>query len=161
MDILSHLKRPEGATASKRRVGRGVGSGLGKTAGKGQKGQRARTGGKGKVGFEGGQMPLQRRVPKRGFRNTRALRVAEVTLSALRRFADGTDVTVELLRAGRLVRGAFDRIKVLGTGDLDRKLTVHAHAFTPGALAKIEQAGGKVVVLKTGRPANGEEPAAS
>ena len=147
MGILSNLQPPPGGIKRKVRVGRGPGSGLGKTCGKGQKGQRSRSGTGGKVGFEGGQMPLQRRVPKRGFRNPFTVRVAEVTVRALERFADGTEVGIDLMRAHGLVKGRFDRVKVIGTGELSRRLIVEAHGFTAGATTKIEQVGGRVVLL--------------
>jgi len=147
MGVLSNLKSPPGAVKRKVRVGRGPGSGIGKTCGHGQKGQRARSGHGGKVGFEGGQMPLQRRLPKRGFRNPFTVAVVEVTVRQLERFADGTEVSIELLRQQGLVKGRFDRVKVLGTGELSKRLIVHAHGFTAGATAKIEQVGGRTVVL--------------
>ena len=147
-DILSRLSPPKGAVTSERRIGRGVGSGLGKTAGRGQKGQKARSKGNiNKLHFQGGQTPMQRRLPKRGFRNpfptdTQALNVGE-----LERFAAGTKVDEKALREARLVRGAATRIKILGDGELTKKLTVSAHAFSKTALAKIEKAGGQAVVL--------------
>ena len=148
MDILSKLQAPEGATTKKLRVGRGVGSGLGKTAGRGQKGQKARSKGNiNKKHFQGGQTPLQRRLPKRGFRNPLADVVVSVNVGALEVFTDGVEVNAAELKAKRLVRGRFDVLKVLGDGELTRKLTVHAHRFSKGAVAKIEQAGGKAVTL--------------
>ena len=148
MDILSKLQAPEGANTSRLRVGRGVGSGLGKTAGRGQKGQKARSKGNiNKKHFQGGQTPMQRRLPKRGFRNPLADVVVNVNVSALEAFADGAEVNAVTLKAARLVRGRFDQLKILGEGELTKKLTVHAHQFSKGALAKIEKAGGKAVVL--------------
>lgn len=148
MDILSKLQAPEGAVTKKLRVGRGVGSGLGKTAGRGQKGQKARSKGNiNKKHFQGGQTPMQRRLPKRGFRNPLADIVANVNISELEVFADGTEVNAAELKAKRLVRGRFDVLKVLGDGELTKKLTVHAHRFSKVAVAKIEKAGGKAVVL--------------
>jgi large subunit ribosomal protein L15 len=147
-DILSRLSPPKGAVTSPRRIGRGVGSGLGKTAGRGQKGQKARSKGNiNKLHFQGGQTPMQRRLPKRGFRNpfptdTQALNVGE-----LERFAAGSQVDEKALREARLVRGAVARIKILGDGELTKKLTVTAHAFSKAALSKIEKAGGQAVVL--------------
>jgi large subunit ribosomal protein L15 len=110
--------------------------------------------------FEGGQMPLQRRVPKRGFKNPTRARVANVDVSALEVFADGTEVSVELLREQGLIKGRFDRLKVLGSGPLTKKLTVHAHGFSKGAAAKIAAAGGSVVVMEQ-RPAGDEAKATS
>ncbi len=146
--ILSRLSPPRGAVRRKKRKGRGPGSGLGKTAGKGQKGQKARHPGNfGRVGFEGGQMPLMRRLPKVGFRNEFARRVAEVNLRDLARFEAGSIVGPEELRAAGLVKGRYEAIKVLGSGEIAVALTVRAHGFSKGARAKIEQAGGKAEVL--------------
>ncbi len=146
--VLSRLAPPSGAVRRKKRKGRGPGSGLGKTAGKGQKGQKARKPGKfHRLGFEGGQMPLVRRLPKVGFRNEFARRVAEVNVRDLARFEAGTTVGPEELREAGLVKGRYDAIKVLGNGELPHALTVRAHAFSKGARAKIEQAGGKAEVL--------------
>src|SRR5580658_1099336 len=148
MDILSKLQAPEGANTKRLRVGRGVGSGLGKTAGRGQKGQKARSKGNiNKKHFQGGQTPIQRRLPKRGFRNPLADKVANVNVGDLEAFADGAEVNAVTLKAARLVRGRYDVLKVLGEGDLTKKLTVHAHRFSKGAVSKIEKAGGKVVVI--------------
>ncbi len=148
MDILSKLQAPEGATTTRRRIGRGPGSGLGKTAGRGQKGQKARSKGNiNKKHFQGGQTPMQRRLPKRGFRNPLADVVANVNIGDLEVFADGAEVNATTLKAARLVRGRYDVLKVLGEGVLTKKLTVHAHRFSKGAIAKIEKAGGKVVVI--------------
>jgi large subunit ribosomal protein L15 len=148
MDILSKLQAPEGAVTKKLRVGRGVGSGLGKTAGRGQKGQKARSKGNiNKKHFQGGQTPIQRRLPKRGFRNPLADVVANVNVGALEVFADGAEVNAESLREKRLLQGRFDRLKILGAGDLTKKLTITAHGFSKGAIAKIEKAGGKAVQL--------------
>lgn len=149
MDILSKLQAPEGSTKERTRVGRGTGSGLGKTGGRGQKGQKARSKGNiNKLHFQGGQTPIQRRLPKRGFRNPLADKVISINVGDLdRKFADGADVNAESLRAARLVPGQFDQIKVLGDGELTKKLTVTAHRFSKSATAKIEKAGGKAVVL--------------
>jgi large subunit ribosomal protein L15 len=148
MDILSKLQAPEGAVTKKLRVGRGVGSGLGKTAGRGQKGQKARAGGNiNKKHFQGGQTPIQRRLPKRGFRNPLADIVASLNVGDLEIFENGTEVHIDALRKKRLVRGRFDALKILGDGELTKKLTVTAHRFSKGAIAKIEKAGGKVVVI--------------
>jgi large subunit ribosomal protein L15 len=146
-DTLSHLAKPAGSTRPKTRPGRGVGSGLGKTAGRGQKGQYARSRGF-KPHFEGGQTPIQRRLPKRGFRNPFASIVAEVNVGDLEGFAAGTAVDVKTLIARGLVKGRFDRIKVLGEGDLTKAVTVSAHAFSKVAAEKIQRAGGKVVLLR-------------
>ncbi len=148
MDILSKLQAPEGANTKRLRVGRGVGSGLGKTAGRGQKGQKARSKGNiNKKHFQGGQTPIQRRLPKRGFRNPLADKVANVNVGDLEVFADGAEVNATTLKASRLVRGRYDVLKVLGEGELTKKLTVYAHRFSKGAVSKIESAGGKVVVI--------------
>jgi large subunit ribosomal protein L15 len=148
MDILSKLRAPEGATTERLRVGRGVGSGLGKTAGRGQKGQKARSKGNiNKKHFQGGQTPMQRRLPKRGFRNPLADKVANINVGDLEIFSDGAEVNATTLKAARLVRGRYDVLKVLGEGELTRKLVVHAHRFSKGAVAKIEKAGGKAVVI--------------
>ena len=148
MDILSKLQAPQGAVKDKLRVGRGVGSGLGKTSGRGQKGQKARSKGNiNKKHFQGGQTPMQRRLPKRGFRNPLADVVANVNVGDLEVFSDGAEVNATTLKASRLVRGRYDLLKVLGQGDLTKKLTVHAHRFSKGAIEKIEKAGGKAVVI--------------
>ncbi|WP_437674304.1 50S ribosomal protein L15 [Sorangium sp. So ce131] len=148
MDILSKLQAPEGAVTKRLRVGRGVGSGVGKTAGRGQKGQKARAGGNiNKKHFQGGQTPIQRRLPKRGFRNPLADVVVNVNVGDLEAFDDGAQVDVTSLRESRLVQGRFDVLKVLGSGELTKKLTVTAHRFSKGAIEKIEKAGGKAVVL--------------
>ncbi len=145
--ILSRLRAPEGAVKRKKRKGRGPGSGLGKTAGKGQKGQKARhPGGFSKMAFEGGQSPIQRRLPKVGFVNLFSRNIATVNVGDLAEFKAGTTIDAAKLREHRLVRGRFDALKVLGTGDLKAALTVHAHSFSESAKAKIEKAGGKVVV---------------
>ena len=148
MDILSKLQAPEGANTERRRVGRGVGSGLGKTSARGQKGQKARSKGNiNKKHFQGGQTPMQRRLPKRGFRNPLAAVVANINIGDLEAFADGAEVNAITLKAARLVRGRYDVLKVLGQGELTKKLTVHAHRFSKGAAAKIEKAGGTIVVI--------------
>src|SRR3954470_4845264 len=126
-DILSKLSPPEGAVTKERRIGRGVGSGLGKTAGRGQKGQKARSKGNiNKKHFQGGQTPMQRRLPKRGFRNPLADVVVNVNVGALEMFDDGAEVSAASLKDSRLIRGRFDQLKVLGEGELTKKLTVHA-----------------------------------
>jgi len=156
-DILSKLKPPAGAKRGKFRVGRGPGSGNGKTCGRGQNGQGSRSGSGGRLYFEGGQMPLQRRVPKRGFHNLHAVVVVNVNVGQLDAFDAGTEVTVELLMERGLINGRFDRLKVLGNGELTKKLTVKAHGFSAGATAKIEAAGGKAeVVSRKAAPAASE-----
>lgn len=161
MDILSKLQAPEGSNTERRRVGRGVGSGLGKTSARGQKGQKARSKGNiNKKHFQGGQTPMQRRLPKRGFRNPLADVVANINVSELEAFADGAEVNAASLKAARLVRGRYDVLKVLGHGELTKKLTVHAHRFSKAAIAKIEKAGGKVVVIAP-PAAQSKAPAAS
>lgn len=146
MSILSNLKPPQGSKKPRTRVGRGTGSGLGKTAGRGQKGQKARCGHR-KPAFEGGQTPMARRLPKLGFTNIHATRIANVNVGALDVFDAGAIVTVEALRERRLVRGVCDGVKILGDGELGKNLTVKAHAFSAGAKAKIEKAGGVVEVI--------------
>jgi large subunit ribosomal protein L15 len=148
-DTLSKLAKPAGATRDKVRLGRGVGSGLGKTSGRGQKGQYARTRGF-KPHFEGGQTPLQRRLPKRGFINPFPTITAEVSVGDLDGFNAGAKVDEAALRDSGLVKGRYDRIKVLGNGEITKAVTVSAHAFSKSAAAKIEKAGGKVVLLTAG-----------
>lgn len=131
----------------RRRVGRGIGSGRGKTSGRGHKGQKARAGGGKGPHFEGGQMPLVRRVPKRGFANVFKTVYAEVNLSDLNGFADGSVVTPEVLREKRLVRGSCDGVKILGRGTLERNLTVYAHKFSRQAAQSIAAAGGRAEVI--------------
>jgi large subunit ribosomal protein L15 len=135
------------------RTGRGIGSGKGKTAGKGHKGQRARAGWKALPIFQGGSMPLVRRIPKRGFHNTWALEVAEINVGDLEELCNaGAAVTPESLAAAGILKGAFDVLKVLGDGELTKKLNVSAHRFSASAKAKIEQAGGTVTVLPGRKP---------
>ncbi|HJQ33798.1 MAG TPA: 50S ribosomal protein L15 [Pyrinomonadaceae bacterium] len=145
---LNNLKPAAGSTHKKKRVGRGPGSGLGKTAGRGNKGQKSRSGYSGKVGFEGGQMPLQRRLPKRGFTNIFKKQWIEVTLSTLEQsFEAGDTITPETMHErGVIAKGKRD-IVVLGTGDITKALTVSAHRFTKGARQKIEAAGGTANVI--------------
>ena len=145
-DTLSKLAKPEGATRPETRVGRGVGSGLGKTAGRGQKGQYARSRGF-KPHFEGGQTPLQRRLPKRGFRNPFSTITAEVNVGDLESFAAGAKIDADALAAKGLVKGRFDRIKILGSGEITKSVTVQADAFSKSAAAKIEKAGGKALLV--------------
>ena len=141
---LDELRPAVGAKSTGRRLGRGVGSGLGKTAGKGHKGQNARSGGGVRPGFEGGQMPLFRRIPKRGFKNINSKEYTEVTLAMLENLDNGTEVTVDSLLELGVIRKANDGIVVLGNGDLTKKLTVKAARVTKSAEAKIVAAGGKV-----------------
>ena len=142
---LDDLK-PAQKSEKRTRVGRGVGSGLGKTSGRGHKGQKARTGGGVRRGFEGGQTPLYRRLPKRGFTNIHAKTYTEVTLNMLNK-SEATEVTAESLLAERIIGKINDGIVVLGTGTLDKKLTVKAKRFTKSAAEKIEAVGGKIEVI--------------
>ena len=150
-DTLSRLAKPAGAGRSKTRLGRGTGSGLGKTSGRGQKGQYARSRGF-KPHFEGGQTPIQRRLPKRGFRNPLRTLTAAVNVGDLEVFAAGTNVDDSALVSHGLVRGRFDRIKVLGDGELTKAVTVSAHAFSKSAAEKITKAGGSLVLLGSSQP---------
>ena len=144
---LHELAPAAGSKKTRTRVGRGLGSGLGKTSGRGQKGQNSRSGGGVRTGFEGGQMPLYRRLPKRGFKNIFALQYAEVNVSQLNRFEEGATVDpVALIEAG-ILKNVRDGIRILGNGTLERKLTVIANGFTKSAVEKIEAAGGKVEVI--------------
>ena len=154
--ILSRLRPPKGAVRDKIRRGRGPGSGLGKSAGRGQKGQKSRSGKSAFDGFEGGQMPLQRRLPKVGFRNRFSKRIAAVNVGELNRLESGSVVDAEALIRARLVRKKFDGIKILGRGELDRPLTVRANAFSAGAKEKIEKAGGKVELIGVPQAESGE-----
>ena len=130
-----------------KRKGRGQGSGLGKTSGRGHKGQNARSGGGVRLGFEGGQMPLYRRLPKRGFTNIWGTKYTTINVSELNRFEDGQEVTVELLKEKGIVKQVKDGVKILGNGKLEKKLTVKANKFSKTAIEKIESAGGKAEVL--------------
>ncbi len=144
---LHELQYNEGARSSRKRLGRGQGSGQGKTAGKGHKGQNARSGGGVSLGFEGGQTPLFRRIPKRGFTNRTRKEYAIVNVSSLDIFDNGTVVTTELLMEVGLVKKTLDGIKILGNGELSKKLTVNANKFSKSAVVVIEKAGGSVVVI--------------
>lgn len=144
---LNELKPPKGSTHSRKRVGRGIGSGHGKTSGQGHKGQLARSGGKSHIWFEGGQMPIQRRLPMRGFNNIFKKQYAIINLDVLNIFPDETVVTPELLVSSGIVRKLKDGIKVLGDGELERNLTIQAHSFSKSALDKIKNAGGTAVVV--------------
>lgn len=144
---LHELAPAAGSKKDVKRIGRGPASGQGKTAGKGHKGQKARAGRGMRPGFEGGQMPLQRRLPKRGFNNIFAKEIAAVNVSALNVFEDGTVVDVEALINAGLVKKALDGVKVLGNGEISKKLTVKANAFSDAAKQKIEAVGGKAEVI--------------
>lgn len=144
---LQSLKNENGARKRKTRVGRGAGSGMGKTSGRGHKGQYAREGHKHKAGFEGGQMRLVRRLPKRGFKNFTRKVYAPVNIESLKCFESGSEVTAVALRACGLVRGRWDGVKILGSGELDRSLKVIANAFSGAAKSKIEAAGGTCEVV--------------
>ncbi|MBR5484973.1 MAG: 50S ribosomal protein L15 [Oscillospiraceae bacterium] len=144
---LHELSPAPGSNRASFRVGRGAGSGNGKTAGKGHKGQKARSGGGVRPGFEGGQMPLQRRLPKRGFNNIFATKYAIVNLSDLNRFEDGAVVDAQALKDAGIVKNTMDGIKVLGKGELTKKLTVNAAKFSATAKESIEKAGGKAEVV--------------
>ncbi len=153
MTDLSNLGRPAGAARARKRLGRGPGSGTGKTSGKGHKGHKARTGGQTHPWFEGGQMPLQRRLPKRGFknRNRRSFQIVNVASIAS---LEEAEITPEVLAAYRLIDGGDSRpVKVLAEGELDRKVAVRAHAFSQAARTKIEAAGGSVEVIEPAGPA--------
>lgn len=144
---LHEMKYTEGARKSRKRIGRGHASGTGKTAGKGHKGQNARSGGGVRLGFEGGQTPIARRLPKRGFTNFTRKEYAIVNVEALNKFDNGVEVTPELLIETGLVRKELDGIKILGQGELEKKLVVKANKFSKSAVAVIEKAGGKVEVI--------------
>ena len=144
---LHELKPVEGARKDGFRLGRGQGSGNGKTAGKGSKGQKARSGGMGKLGFEGGQTPLARRLPKRGFKNINRKEFAIINLTQLNNFENGSEITPAVLKEMGLVKNMKDGLKVLGEGELDKKLTVKAHKVSKSAQAAIEKAGGTVEVI--------------
>lgn len=141
---LHELKPAAGSKKAPKRVGRGTGSGLGRNAGKGEKGQNARSGGGVRPGFEGGQMPLYRRLPKRGFKNRNTKEIVGINVDALNRFEDGTEVTIVTLVESGLVSNPKDGVKILGNGELNKKLTVKVTAVSEGAKAKIEAAGGTV-----------------
>ena len=144
---LSSLKNVAGARKPRKRVGRGSASGMGKTSTRGHKGQQARKGHKGKLGFEGGQMPLVRRLPKRGFTNPTRVEYFGVNVCDLERFDNGTEVTLDLLRENGLFANKFDGVKVLGSGELTKKLTVKVNGVSASAKAKIEAAGGSVEIV--------------
>ena len=144
---LNELRPAEGSTRESFRVGRGPGSGNGKTAGKGHKGQNARSGGGVRPGFEGGQMPLQRRLPKRGFHNIFATKYVNVNLSDLNKFEDGSVVDTQALLDKKIIKKSLDGVKVLGNGELTKKLTVKVAAYSESAKQKIEACGGTAEVM--------------
>lgn len=144
---LHELKPAAGSKKSPKRVGRGTGSGLGRNAGKGEKGQKSRSGGGTRPGFEGGQMPLYRRLPKRGFTNIFAKDFSFINVERLNIFEDGAEVTPELLLEMRIVKKSKDGVKILGNGELTKKLTVKAAKFSKAAVEKIEAVGGKIEVV--------------
>lgn len=150
---LHNLQNRPGARSRAKRVGHGESSGSGKTSGRGGKGQSARAGGSLRVGFEGGQMPLIRRIPKRGFNNARhRVEYLPINLTALAKFEAGSVVDEKALRLARIARGPADGIKILGDGSIDRRLVVHAHAFSATAKAKIEAAGGECHLIQKPAP---------
>ncbi len=144
---LHELKPNPGSTKNRKRLGRGTATGQGKTAGRGMNGQKSRSGGGVRPGFEGGQMPLYRRLPKRGFTNIFGTQFAEINVEELNKFEDGAEITPELLKSEGIVKKQLDGIKVLGNGELAKKLTVKAHKFSKSAVEKIEAAGGKAEVI--------------
>ncbi len=144
---LHELSPAPGSRKVRIRVGRGLGSGLGKTSGRGHKGQNSRSGGGVRTGFEGGQMPLYRRLPKRGFKNVFAKQYAEVNVSSLNRFEDGATVDPAALVEAGILKNVYDGVRVLGNGEITKKITVIANGFTKSAEEKITAAGGKVEVI--------------
>ena len=144
---LNELKPAEGSRKNEVRVGRGTGSGRGKTSCRGHKGQNARSGGGVRPGFEGGQMPIYRRLPKRGFKNIWAKQFAEVNVETLNRFEDGAEVDAVALVESGILKNVLDGVRILGNGELKKKLTVRAQGFTKTAVQKIEAAGGKTEVI--------------
>ncbi len=144
---LHELRPAEGSTKDRKRRGRGTASGQGKTGGRGEKGQKARSGGGVRPGFEGGQMPIYRRLPKRGFNNPFKKVWTIINLDELNRFEDGTVVTPELLLENGIIKKVVDGVKILGDGQLEKKITVQAHKFSQTAVEKIQAAGGKAEVI--------------
>ena len=144
---LHELKAAENSTKNRKRRGRGTGTGQGKTSGRDMNGQNSRSGGGVRLGFEGGQMPLYRRIPKRGFTNRFAKEYAEINVSVLNKFEDGSVVDFNSLKEAGIIKKAKDGVKVLGNGEIEKKLTVKAAKFTKSAAIKIEKAGGKVEVI--------------
>lgn len=147
-DIKNNIGPAANSRRLKKRVGRGHGSGNGKTAGKGHKGQKARSGGSIRWGFEGGQMPLQRRVPKRGFNNIFAKSVAAINIGRLEIFEDGSLINKEILKSSGLIKRKFDYLKILGNGNLTKKLNIQANMFSASAKLKIENVGGTIEVIQ-------------
>lgn len=144
---LHELKPNPGSVKNKKRLGRGTASGQGKTSGRGMNGQGSRSGGGTRPGFEGGSMPLYRRLPKRGFTNIFGTKYAELNVEVLNRFEDGAEITPEVLKSEGILKKQLDGVKILGNGELAKKLTVKAHKFSKTAVEKIEAAGGKVEVI--------------
>ena len=144
---LNQLTATPGATKERKRIGRGYGAGTGKTAGKGHKGQKARAGHGQRPGFEGGQMPMQRRLPKRGFNNIFAKEIVSINVGSLNKFEDGASVDAAALVEAGIIKKTCDGVKILSNGELKKKLTVKANAFSEAAKAKIEAAGGKAEVI--------------
>ena len=144
---LDELKPTEGSRFETKRVGRGIGSGTGKTSGKGHKGQNARSGGGVRPGFEGGQMPLYRRLPKRGFTNIFAKQYVTINVEVLEKFENGTEVTAETLKEAGIISKVLDGVKILGRGEITKSLNVKVAGFTASAKEKIEKAGGKAEVI--------------
>ena len=144
---LHELIPPKGARKEKKRVGRGVGSGSGKTSGRGHKGQKSRSGSRRRFGYEGGQMPLMRRLPKRGFTNMFRKEYAIVNVRDLDRFSDGTEITPQLLKEQGILKNKSDRIKILGEGELKKRIIVCAHKFSKTAVDKIQALSGEIKVL--------------
>ncbi|MPM06251.1 50S ribosomal protein L15 [bioreactor metagenome] len=144
---LHELKPSPGSSKNRKRLGRGTATGQGKTAGRGMNGQKSRSGGGVRPGFEGGQMPLYRRLPKRGFTNIFGTQYAEINIEVLNKFEDGAEITPELLKSEGIIKKQLDGVKVLGNGELAKKLTVKAHKFSKSAVEKIEAAGGKAEVI--------------
>ena len=144
---LHELKPNPGSSKNRKRLGRGTATGQGKTAGRGMNGQKSRSGGGVRPGFEGGQMPLYRRLPKRGFTNIFGTQFAEINVEVLNQFEDGAEITPELLKSEGIVKKQLDGVKILGNGELAKKLTVKAHKFSKSAVEKIEAAGGKAEVI--------------
>ena len=155
---LNNLHAPKGSTHKKKRLGRGPGSGLGKTAGRGNKGQKSRSGYSGKIGFEGGQMPLHRRLPKRGFTNIFKKEWIEVSLAALdKNFETNDEITPQVLHERGLIKKAKHDVVVLGTGEISKALRISAHRFTKSAREKIERAGGAATLIERAPKAEAAE----
>ena len=150
--MLNQLKRPRGLRKRAKIVGRGRGSGLGKTSGRGHKGQNSRASGGVRPGFEGGQMPLIRKIPKRGFTFTPKAKYEIVSLERLNKFSSGKEITPEILKDARTINGRKPLVKILGDGELKHPLSIKAHAFSKSALEKIKKAGGKAEVIKIAAP---------